>query len=230
MNGLLVIDKPAGKTSRDAVNAVQKHLPRGTRIGHTGTLDPRATGVLVVCIGSATRLVEFVQDLPKSYSTIIRLGVRSTTDDADGELTESPDPPIPDESRIRELLPEFLGDHIQTPPDFSAARVEGRRAYDLARKGVDLSLSARTVRIDAIRLVTYAWPLLTLEIDCGKGTYIRSIARDLGEKLACGGIVQELRRTRLGPFTPELPVPPEHLPAPAAHLLPMHVAVAGLPQ
>jgi tRNA pseudouridine55 synthase len=203
MNGLLVIDKPAGMTSRDVVNRVQKWFPRKTKIGHTGTLDPLATGVLVVCIGVATRLADYVQAMGKAYASRFRLGATSTTDDADGQVTQTPDVVPPTREQIDAELAGFVGTIDQVPPAFSALKVSGERAHDLARSGKDVQLAARPVRIDAVRVTGYVWPFLDVEIDCGKGTYIRSIARDLGTKLGCGGLVQTLRRTRVGPFTAE---------------------------
>ncbi len=203
MDGFLVIDKPAGMTSRDVVNVAQRWFPRRTKIGHAGTLDPLATGVLVLCIGAATKLVECVQALGKTYRTRILFGFTSTTDDADGTLTAYAAGEVPTEELIRALLPQFVGEIQQLPPTVSALKIDGQRAYDLARRGQEVKLQPRTVRVDAIRLIGYGWPHLDLEIDCGKGTYIRSIARDIGEKLKCGGLVQSLRRTRIGEFTVE---------------------------
>jgi tRNA pseudouridine55 synthase len=231
MNGLLVIDKPGGMTSRDVVNRVQKWFPRKTKIGHTGTLDPLATGVLVVCVGAATRLADFVQAMGKTYRSRFLLGATSDSDDADGRVTLTPASIPPTREQIDAVLAGFIGDIEQVPPAVSALKVEGRRAHDLARKGEDVKLAARTVRIDAIRVLGYEWPHLDVEIDCGKGTYIRSIARDLGARLGCGGLVQMLRRTRIGPFTADqglgLHVTPEEA---QAKLLPMATAVTGMPQ
>jgi tRNA pseudouridine55 synthase len=203
-DGFLVIDKPGGMTSRDVVNVAQRWFPRRTKIGHAGTLDPLATGVLVLAVGAATKLVERVQAMGKTYRTRILLGFTSDTDDADGKLTPSPAGTIPAEAMIRELLPRFVGTILQLPPRVSALKIDGRRAYDLARQGKDVKLEPRPVRVDAIRLLGYEWPHLDLEIDCGKGTYIRSIARDVGDALGCGGLVQTLRRTRIGEFTAEI--------------------------
>ena len=227
MNGLLVIDKPGGMTSRDAVNRVQKWFPKKTKIGHTGTLDPLATGVLVVCVGQATRLADYVQAMGKSYASRFRLGATSATDDADGEITETPNARIPTREEIESALSRFVGVIEQVPPAVSALKVEGRRAHDLVRQGAEVKLAARPVRIEAIRVTGYEWPWLDVEVDCGKGTYIRSIARDLGAALGCGGLVQTLRRTRVGPFTTEQGVGLEVDPA-SVKLLPMAEAVAGM--
>jgi tRNA pseudouridine55 synthase len=227
MNGLLVIDKPTGLTSRDVVNRVQKWFPRKTKIGHTGTLDPLATGVLVVCVGAATRLADYVQAMGKTYVSRFRLGSTSTTDDADGSIAETPNAIPPTREQIDTALSSFVGTIEQVPPSFSALKVEGRRAHDLARRGAEVPLTARTVRIDAIRVLAYDWPCLDVEIDCGKGTYIRAIARDLGARLGVGGLVQTLRRTRVGPFAAEQGVSPDADPA-KVELLPLEAAVAGM--
>lgn len=203
MNGLLVIDKPAGMTSRDVVNRAQLWFPKKTKVGHTGTLDPLASGVLVVCVGAATRLAEYVQAMGKTYRTRILLGHRSDTDDADGTVTPVARVAAVSEQAIRDALPRFAGTISQTPPAYSALKVAGQRAHDLARSGADVKLAARPVHVYRIDLLGYEWPHLDLEIDCGKGTYIRSIARDLGDSLGIGGLVQTLRRTRVGPFTAE---------------------------
>lgn len=229
MNGLLVIDKPGGMTSRDVVNRVQRWFPKGTKVGHTGTLDPLATGVLVVCVGAATRLADLVQGMGKSYRSRFRLGARSDTDDAGGTVTPVPGATPPTAEQVRAILETFVGSIEQLPPTYSALKLGGRRAHDLARRGKEVSLAPRTVRVDAVRPLGYDWPFADVEIDCGKGTYIRSIARDLGEKLGCGGLVETLRRTRVGPFTTEqgtgVDVSPEDG---RARLLPMAAAVAGL--
>ena len=203
MNGLLVIDKPGGMTSRDVVNRVQRWFPKGWKVGHTGTLDPLATGVLVVCVGAATRLADLVQGMGKSYQSRFRLGARSDTDDADGTVTPVSVVTPPTAERVRAALESFVGHIEQVPPVYSALKLGGKRAHELARRGKEVSLAPRMVRVDAVRLLGYDWPFVDVEIDCGKGTYIRSIARDLGERLGCGGLVETLRRTRVGSFTTE---------------------------
>ncbi len=230
MDGLMVVDKPGGMTSRDALDRVAKWFPRKTKIGHTGTLDPLATGVLVVTIGRATRLGDIIQAMGKSYRTTIRLGATSDTDDADGTISPYPDAVIPNEELIRNELLKFLGRFDQIPPNYSAIKVEGRRAHKSARKGQELELKPRSVRVDAIELERFDWPELQLKIDCGKGTYIRSIARDLGSALGCGGYVRELRRVRVGSFSTEEAVALDSSYDQAhARLLPMGRAVEHLP-
>jgi tRNA pseudouridine55 synthase len=212
------------------VDRALRWFPRGTRVGHTGTLDPLATGVLVLCVGAATRLTEYVQDMAKTYRASVLLGARSDTDDADGQVTPVAVPAPPDTATVRARLDEFLGEIEQIPPAYSAAKVTGRRAYDLARRGHEVSLQARKVRIDGIDLLSCAWPRLELEVRCGKGTYIRALARDLGERLGCGGLIETLRRTRVGPFAVADAVPLDAEAGVAlARLRPLAAAVAELP-
>jgi tRNA pseudouridine55 synthase len=239
LHGFLNLDKPGGLTSRDVVDRVVRAVGRGVKVGHAGTLDPLASGVLVVAVGSATRLIEEVQDQPKVYRTTIRLGARSDTLDADGEIVPTPDPRVPGEDAIRAALAAQVGTIEQVPPRFSALKVGGKRAYDLARSGRPVELAARPVRVDRVELVSYAWPGLELEIACGGGTYIRSIARDIGEALGCGGLVEVLVRTRIGPFALEDAASVESLDSCAAgadgsrplpaNLRPLADAVAGWP-
>lgn len=205
--GLLNVNKPTGVTSRDVVNQVARLVPK-TKVGHAGTLDPLASGVLVIGVGAATRLVEYVQRMAKTYRTVVRLGARSDTLDADGLIADAPDPRPPAEAEVRAALAAQVGTIDQQPPAFSALKVGGRRAYDLARAGRAVALAPRPVTIDRIDLLAYAWPRLELEIACGSGTYIRSIARDVGEALGCGGLVEVLTRTRIGGFTIEEAVDP----------------------
>jgi tRNA pseudouridine55 synthase len=186
--------------------------------------------VLVVCVGSATRLAEYVQAMGKTYAARFRLGATSSTDDADGEVVEKSGVEAVNSERIAAALASFQGTILQVPPAYSALKVDGHRAHNLARHGRETPLAARPVRIEAIRIERYAWPFLDLEIDCGKGTYIRSIARDLGEKLGVGGLVQTLRRTRVGPFSAEQGIGWEATATAAIHrLLPPSAALTALP-
>ena len=200
MQGLVVINKPTGMTSRAAVDCIGRCLPR-TRVGHAGTLDPLATGVLVVGIGAATRLLEYVQRMTKEYHATVRLGARSSTDDAAGEIEVAPSARVPSPSEVTDAVARFVGEIDQVPPKFSAAHVGGERAYRLARRGRDVELAPRRVRIDRIDILNYSPPRLELHIVCGRGTYIRALARDLGNVLGCGGMLERLERTRIGPFT-----------------------------
>ncbi len=231
IEGLLVVDKPRGLTSRAVVDRVAGLVGR-VKVGHAGTLDPLASGVLVVCVGAATRLVEEVQQLPKSYRTVVLLGARSDTLDADGRIEHLTDPRRPSMDEVMAAVAPLVGEVDQVPPGYSALKVKGRRAYDLARAGHAVELAPRRVRIDRIAVLGYDWPRLELEIDCGVGTYIRSIARDAGEALGCGGLVEVLVRTRIGPFRLEDAVDFAGL---SAESLPRWIrpaveAVAGLPR
>ncbi|WP_422930195.1 tRNA pseudouridine(55) synthase TruB [Singulisphaera sp. PoT] len=229
--GILNLDKPSGMTSRAVVDCVSRPL-RGVKVGHAGTLDPLATGVLVVCVGAATRLIELVQRMPKTYRTVIRLGARSDTLDADGQIVEVESPKVPALEEIHAALAPQIGLIDQLPPEYSALKVAGERAYDLARAGRPVVLQPRQVRIDRIELIRYEWPHLELEIDCGSGTYIRSIARDVGEALGCGGLIEVLTRTRIGVFKQKDALDPQNLRVEEIPdlLRPALDAASGLPQ
>lgn len=200
-HGFLAIDKPAGITSRAALDRAARWFPRRTKIGHAGTLDPLATGVLVLCVGMATRLTEYVQRMAKIYRASIILGAISDTDDADGAITSMPAVAMPERETIERELAGFIGTIEQVPPAYSAAKVTGRRAYDLARRGEAVWLQPRPVVIHRIDVLAYAYPRLEILVRCGKGTYIRSLARDLGQRLGCGGYIASLRRLAIGEFT-----------------------------
>jgi tRNA pseudouridine55 synthase len=216
LSGVINLDKPAGISSAFAVNKVKRLIPRGTKIGHAGTLDPFATGVLLLLVGKATKLCEGLMSTPKQYEATVRFGGTTATDDP-----ESPVEPWPrggavepvSRERVEAAIPGFVGEVMQMPPAFSAMKVGGRRAYDLARKGQEVTLAARPVRIYGIEVLGYEWPDLRLRIDCGRGTYIRSIARDLGRQLGVGGYLTQLRRTRVGQFGVENAVTLEGLAA-----------------
>jgi tRNA pseudouridine55 synthase len=191
-DGILLIDKPAGKTSHDVVAAVRREHPRGTRVGHAGTLDPFATGLLLVLVGRATRVQRFLMELPKAYETVARLGATSTTGDPEGEIAETgrvpPDPP-----------PLPVGELRQRPPAYSAVKVDGRRAYARARAGEDVQVPERTVHVHRFEQL---WrdpdpvaPRAAFAIECSSGTYVRSLIADLGDAYCV-----QLRRTAIGPF------------------------------
>jgi len=230
-HGLLVVDKPLGMTSRAAVDALQSVFPSGTRLGHAGTLDPLATGVLVICAGAATRFTEYIQRMEKTYCTRLRLGARSDTDDREGTVVPVSVTQHPRSETVLEALQSFVGEIEQIPPAYSAAKVTGRRAYDLARAGRDFSLRPRTVHIRSLDLLAYDYPWLDVQVRCGKGTYIRSLARDLGERLSCGALVETLRRTRIGSFEQTLAQPLGSATLEMSkQLLPLSWAVADLPR
>ena len=207
MEGVVNLDKPPGLTSARAVAAVKRLLPRGTKIGHAGTLDPFATGVLLLLVGRATKACERLMDAPKQYETTVKLGATTATDDPEAPEVVGPSPLSPPPAQtVAAAVQKFVGDILQRPPAYSAMKVDGRRAYDLARRGAAVELEPRPVRVYGIEILAYEWPLLRLRIDCGRGTYIRSIARDLGEALGTGGYLTQLRRTRVGDFTAEASV------------------------
>jgi tRNA pseudouridine55 synthase len=201
LNGILNVNKPAGLSSARVVAKVKRLLPRGTKIGHAGTLDPFATGVLLLLVGKATKLCERLMDQPKQYEATVKLGGTTPTDDPESPETPTPGAQPVSREQVEAALKQFVGPILQRPPAFSALKVGGRRAYDLARKGHDVELQPRTVNVYAIELLDYAWPHVRLRIDCGRGTYIRSIARDLGEALRVGGHLTALVRTRVGEYS-----------------------------
>jgi tRNA pseudouridine55 synthase len=229
--GLLCLYKPIDMMSRAAVDRVVE-VAGTSRVGHAGTLDPLASGLLVVCVGWATRLVPYIQDREKSYTALFRLGCDSNTDDITGTVIERTDATVPDRAAVDAALNRFVGEILQTPPQFSAVKVNGRRAYEAARKGKRVSLQPRKVTVTRIHVVRYDWPELRLEIDCGSGTYIRSIGRDLGNELGCGAVMTELVRTRIGEFAISGSTPVEELTTEtiATQLLQPLTAVAHLPQ
>lgn len=210
LDGILAVDKPAGWTSHDVVAKV-RGIVRQRRIGHTGTLDPMATGLVVLCLGQATRLVEYMTGHEKRYTGEITLGVTTTTDDAEGEVIGSRAIPELSPERLEAALAAFRGPIRQRPPAFSALKIEGRRAYDLARKGEAPELQPRPVVIQRFEARQVTACLLEIEVDCSAGTYVRSLARDLGEALGCGGHLSALRRTHVGSLNVEEAVTLERL-------------------
>ncbi len=182
------------------MNRIQRWVGRAVKVGHAGTLDPMARGVLLVCLGRATRLVPLIHEFSKSYRAGFTLGASSDTDDATGHIQYHPLPQPPTHSQVEQHLRHFQGQILQRPPSFSAIRVDGRRAYQAARQGQPPNLQPRPVQVHRIRLLSYVFPHLELEIECGSGTYIRSLARDLGQSLGTAGLMHALVRTRIGPF------------------------------
>lgn len=197
-SGILNVNKGKGLTSHRVVALVRKEV-RGAKVGHAGTLDPLATGVLVVLVGQAVRVSEYVMELPKVYRATVTLGVTTATYDSEGEMTAT-SPVTANERDVRDALAGFVGEIEQTPPQFSAAKVGGERAYRIARSGSPVELAPRPVKVYRAELLRFDPPNAEIEIECGKGTYIRSIAHDLGTALGCGGHISELVRTRVGPF------------------------------
>ena len=234
VNGWLVVDKPAGVTSTSVVNRVRRALG-AAKAGHAGTLDPAATGVLAVALGEATKTVPFVTDAAKAYRFTIRWGQATDTDDAEGQVIAQTDA-RPDAAAIEAALGAFRGDIMQVPPQFSAVKVEGERAYDIARAGEAMELAARPLHVAKLELTGQPDPdHAELEMVCGKGGYVRSIARDLGAALGCLGHVTGLRRMWSGPFRAEDGIGLEALEALEpealeAHLLPLETGLAELPE
>ncbi len=208
--GLLNLSKPAEMTSRQAVNLVER-LTRPVRAGHAGTLDPLATGVLVVCVGAATRLIGYVQRMPKRYKGTFLLGRQSPTEDIEGEVIELADTPVPTREQVVAAAARFIGRIDQRPPAFSAVKVAGRRAYELARQGRQPELAPRPVMIHSIEVAAYRYPELVLDVTCGGGTYIRSLGRDLAESLGTAAVMSALVRSSIGSFTLEDAVDPRQL-------------------
>ncbi|KGB81022.1 MAG: tRNA pseudouridine(55) synthase TruB [Pseudomonadota bacterium] len=235
ISGWLVVDKPAGITSSAVVNKVRWAFG-AKKAGHAGTLDPDATGVLAIALGEATKTVPYITDALKAYRFTVRLGQATNTDDAEGEvIAESGDRPTDDE--IRAALPRFTGDIMQVPPKFSAVKIDGERAYKLARDDEEFEIAARPLYVDSLEMV--ARPdadHVTLEMVCGKGGYVRAIARDLGQVLGCHGHVRDLRRLWSGPFDAEDGVTLERIdelaktPALDDLLLPLEEGLADLPE
>ena len=200
LDGILNIDKEADWTSHDVVARIRR-IARMKRVGHAGTLDPAAVGVLPVCLGQATRVVEYLSSTGKAYRATITFGVETNTYDAEGEIvTQQPVPSTLDRAAIETILPQFLGEIQQVPPIYSALKRDGKRLYELARAGVEVEIPARPVRIDALTIIAWNAPTLVLDVACGKGTYIRSLAHDLGAVFGCGAHLAALIRTRVGPF------------------------------
>jgi tRNA pseudouridine55 synthase len=233
--GLLNIFKPEGPTSHDIVAAVR----RGTgekRIGHAGTLDPLAEGVLVLALGKATRLIEYLSSARKEYHAEITLGITTDTYDVQGEVTARYDtPPYPDQAKLDSALAKFRGPILQRPPAYSAIKVSGKPAYARARAGETLELPAREVTIDEIGIAKYSYPLLEITVACSAGTYIRSLAHDLGQMLGCGAALSMLRRTASGDFHEDQSVRWDALTGAFAaatweqYLIPVERGVASMP-
>lgn len=199
VHGWLIVDKALGETSTGAVGAI-KRIFRAKKVGHAGTLDPLATGVLPIALGEATKTVPFVMDGRKMYRFTVRWGIETDTDDAEGKPVANSDL-RPQEAAVRALLPEFTGVIEQTPPRFSAIKIEGERAYDLARAGEEVELASREIEVHSLNLVaTPEAEHSVFEVECGKGTYVRALARDMGRRLGCCGHVTNLRRTLVGLF------------------------------
>lgn len=227
-SGFLNINKPQGMTSHDVVDRVRRLFPK-VKAGHAGTLDPDATGVLIVALGPATRLIERIQDMHKTYRSVFLLGAESDTDDAAGNVEPNPNAQPPALEDIRDWCDRHTGEVMQAPPRVSAIQRGGRRAYALVRAGESFTLEPRPVYVHAITILGYEWPRISVEVRCGSGTYIRSLARDLGADLGCGGLVESLERTAIGPFDLASAIPLDRLDPQSAPIFPIETAVSGLP-
>ena len=223
-DGLLLVDKPGGITSHDAVAAVRRAL-QTRKVGHAGTLDPMATGLLVIGVGRATRLLRFLGDLPKDYEGTMRLGVETTTLDAEGETLRTM-PVDADDAAIQAAMTAKLGASAQRPPAFSAVKVDGRKLYDAARKGEHLEAPARIVRVDRFEPTGRDGPDVSFVCSVSGGTYVRVLAADVGAALGCGAHLTALRRTAIGPFTVDAATTPDEPGEP----LPLERAVTHLPR
>lgn len=226
LSGILILDKPVGLSSMRAIVRVRR-AAGGVRTGHAGTLDPLASGVLVVALGRATKSIDRFMDTEKRYRTTIDLSAFTTTDDREGERTEVAVDAPPSRDAVERAISEFVGVIQQRPPVYSAMKVGGRRAYAMARKGQAPELAPRPVTVHAIALLGYRWPMLSIDIRCAKGVYVRSLARDIGARLGTGGHCHDLRRTAVGPFDESdamtLDALPQHVDA--SHLVPLDVAL-----
>jgi tRNA pseudouridine55 synthase len=230
MHGFLNIDKPAGMTSRDVVNGVQR-LIRPAKVGHAGTLDPLARGVLVVAIGDGTRLIEYVQRMRKTYRGEFLFGFSSDTEDVEGTLVRCEVTAVPTLEQLQSVASQFIGEIQQVPPAYSALKVNGKRAYALARAGIAPQLRARTVTVYQIGFVEYAFPRWTIDVVCGQGTYIRSLGRDIARRLGSEAVMTGLNRTAIGTFRVENAISYETLSTGnwRGSVLPLRSAVVDLP-
>lgn len=239
LHGILNLDKPAGMTSRDVVNRVNAvlrgHCPKPKKlpkVGHAGTLDPLATGVLLVGVGAGVRLVPYLHLLSKSYVGGFLLGRSSPSGDVETPVTDEENPPIPSSDALREAAARLTGEITQTPPAHSAVKIKGRKAYQFAHRGETVEVPSRTVRIDEIELVRYAYPELELRIRCGSGTYIRTLGSDLARHCGTAAVMNRLVRTAIGGFTLSEAIPLDELTDEqlVASLHPLAAGVAHLPQ
>lgn len=233
LSGILNVDKPLGSSSHEVVVAI-RNLSGQRKVGHAGTLDPLATGVLLACLGKATRVSQFLMDSHKTYRATLRLGISTTTHDAEGEVLARASVNV-EQQEVQSALQQFVGRIDQVPPAYSAIQVGGKRLYDLARQGISVQVPSR--KVDVYRLEISEWrpPTVTLMVECGPGTYVRALARDLGEALGCGAYLTGLRRTKSGQFTVDQSARLSDLEAASAtgnlagYLHPLDAAFAHLP-
>lgn len=234
VHGVLLVDKPEGWTSHDVVDALRRRLGV-SKMGHTGTLDPFATGLLVLCFGEATRIAELLTHTDKRYVFRARLGVETDTLDFTGQVTRVYEGPAVSPEHLRNTAAEMVGPQLQQVPRYAAVKVHGRRLYEWARAGKDMERPSRPVEIYALHIQDDTWPEITCRVHCSKGTYIRQLAADLGRRLGCGAHVTALRRTECGPFSVHDALPLDALERMAhdrewmRHVIPLHAALSHLP-
>ncbi|MEC7118989.1 MAG: tRNA pseudouridine(55) synthase TruB [Pseudomonadota bacterium] len=234
ISGVFLLNKPEGVSSNGILQKV-RWLYRAEKAGHTGALDPLATGLLPICLGEATKFSHYLLDADKRYQTVVRLGRTTTTADREGETLQERPIPVLDAALIESALAQFRGDILQVPPMYSALKKDGRPLYELARQGIEVERPARPVTIFDLQLISFSAETLTLDVTCSKGTYIRTLAEDIGEVLGCGGYVETLHRTQTGGFHLDEQLTVEYLesldePAREALLLPMYAPVLDLPR
>lgn len=232
--GVLLVDKPEGWTSHQVVDWLRRRL-RVPKVGHTGTLDPFATGLLVLCLGEATRVAELLTQTDKRYVFRMRLGIETDTLDPTGRVTHTYEGPPVDGARLRQVVSEMVGPQMQDVPRYSAVRVRGRRLYEWTRSGRDVEAPPRRVEIYDFEVLDDSWPEVTCRVHCSKGTYVRQLAADLGRRLGCGAHVTALRRTESGPFSVHNALPLDTLDRMRRdrewmrHVIPLHAALSHLP-
>lgn len=234
ISGVFLLNKPEGVSSNGILQKI-RWLYRAEKAGHTGALDPLATGLLPICLGEATKFSHYLLDADKRYLTVVRLGQTTTTADREGEVLQERAIPVLDPVMIEAALAQFRGAIMQVPPMYSALKKDGRPLYELARQGIEIERPARPVTIYDLQLISFTEQTLTLDVTCSKGTYIRTLAEDIGEVLGCGGHVEKLHRTQTGGFTLDETLTVEYLesldePAREALLLPIYAPVADLPR
>ena len=202
MDEFILINKPIGWTSHDVVGYLRKQFPKGTKVGHSGTLDPFASGLLIVGVGrGATKRLDEFKNLPKTYEAILFLGATSDTQDKDGVITLTNIDKKYTREEIEKVLQKFIGPQLQTPPMYSAKKINGKKLYELAREGIEVERQPNKIEIYNIELLSYEYPHLEIRVNCSTGTYIRTLAHDIGQQLGCGAYCEELTRTRIGEHT-----------------------------
>jgi tRNA pseudouridine55 synthase len=234
IDGVILLDKPPAMSSQSAVTAVKRHF-KAEKAGHTGTLDPLATGLLPVCLGEATKYSQDLLNADKTYQATLHFGIETDTADADGQIIsqKSMTEPIDDDKArhlIETILPQFVGQINQTPPMYSALKRDGKPLYEYARSGVELEREPRQITIYSIQLLSVSWPYASIEVHCSKGTYIRVLAQDIGQSLGCGAHLHALRRTAVGHLTLDQAITLENLQAETVEPLPVDALLQTLPE